>query len=162
MLLRTIRRWRSIVITLSCTIAGIALVGMMLLTMADVLLRGFFNTPLRGTYEIVELLLAWTFFVALPASFLLDDHIVVDMVDGMVPRWVPALKRLGEIIAIVVIALMGWQGWKSAQDTLLFNDVTPDLEIPRILYWVPVLLGLIGSGIAAAAQAWHPREHKAQ
>lgn len=160
MLPRYLRYWRQIIIGLCCTLAGVALVGMMALTMADVILRGLFNTPIRGSFEIIELLLAWTFFVALPATFLLDDHIVVDLIDGMMPKAVPALKRLGEIVAIAVIALMAWQGWTSAKDTLLFNDVTPDLEIPRILYWVPVLIGLVGSGIAALAQAVRPREQK--
>ena len=52
------------------------LAAMMLLTVADVALRGAFNRPLRGVYELVELLLAGTFFLALPAVFLRDEHIV--------------------------------------------------------------------------------------
>jgi hypothetical protein len=36
-------------------------------------------------------------------------------------------------------------------DTLVFNDVTSYLAIPRIWYWVPVLAGLIGGALASAA-----------
>ena len=122
---------------------------MMLLTVADVVLRAVLNKPVRGTLEIVELLLACTFFLALPASFLRDEHIVVDIVDGIAPRWVPLLKRIAGMIGVVLMAAMAWQGWIGAKDTLVFKDVTSDLALPRIWYWVPVLAGMIGSVLAA-------------
>lgn len=130
--------------------ASVALAAMMLLTVADVLLRALFNVPLRGTLEIVELLLACAFFLALPAAFLRDEHIVVDIVDGQRPRWVPWLRRLSGALAVAVMAVMAWQGWIAAKDTLVFKDVTSDLSIPRIWYWVPVLAGMVGSALAAA------------
>ena len=123
---------------------------MMLLTVVDVCLRAAFNLPLRGTYEIIELLLACTFFLALPAVFLRDENILVDMVDGLAPHAVPLLKRLAEAIAVVVLGVMAWQGWQAAAETLVFNDVTSDLSIHRLLYWIPVLFGLIGAALAAA------------
>jgi TRAP-type C4-dicarboxylate transport system permease small subunit len=122
---------------------------MMLLTVADVVLRATTNRPIRGTLEIVELLLACTFFVALPAVFLRDENLVVDVVDPIAPRWVPFLRRLAEVIAIPVLGIMAWEGWKAAADTLVFNDVTSDLAIHRILYWIPVLFGLVGAAAAA-------------
>ena len=131
--------------------ASVALAAMMLVTVADVLLRAIANRPVRGALEIVELLLACTFFLALPASFLRDEHIVVDIVDGWAPRWVPRLRRAAGMLAVVVMAVMAWQGWIGARDALAFHDVTSDLEIPRIWYWVPVLAGMIGACIAAAA-----------
>jgi len=107
------------------------------------------NRPIRGTFEIIELLLACTFFLALPAVFLRDEHLVVDVIDPLAPRWVPRLRRLAELIAIPVLALMAWEGWQAAQETLVFHDVTSDLAIHRLLYWIPVLFGLIGGALAA-------------
>ena len=122
---------------------------MMLLTVADVVLRAATNRPIRGTFELVELLLACTFFIALPSVFLRDENLVVDVIDPVAPRWVPALKRFAELIAVPVLAFMAWEGWKAAAETLVFNDVTSDLAIHRLLYWIPVLFGLIGAAIAA-------------
>jgi TRAP-type C4-dicarboxylate transport system permease small subunit len=122
---------------------------MMLLTVVDVSLRAFANRPIRGTYEIIELLLACSFFLALPAVFLREENIVVDVVDGMAPRSVPLLKRLAEALAFVVLGVMAWQGWKAAAETLVFNDVTSDLGIHRLWYWAPVLFGMIGAALAA-------------
>jgi TRAP-type C4-dicarboxylate transport system permease small subunit len=129
--------------------AGLALAAMMLVTVADVLLRAALSRPLRGTLEIVELLLACTFFLALPASFLRDEHIVVDIVDGVAPRSVPVLRRIAGVLGVVLMAVMAWQGWIAARDTLVFNDVTSDLAIARIWYWVPVLAGMIGAALAS-------------
>src|SRR5687768_4982850 len=122
---------------------------MMLLTVADVVLRAVANRPIRGMFELVELLLACTFFLALPAVFLRDEHLLVDIVDPLVPRWVPWLRRIAEVVAIPVLALMAWEGFKAARETLVFNDVTSDLAIHRLWYWMPVLIGLIGGAIAA-------------
>lgn len=147
------KTWRGIAAKVCGWLAAFFLAAMMLLIVADVALRAALNTPIRGMFELVELLLACTFFLALPATFLRDEHLVVDIVDGVYPRAVPWLTRVAEAIAVGVIAVMAWQAWKAAQDTLIFNDVTPDLALPRILYWIPVLAGLIGGGIAAAVMA---------
>jgi TRAP-type C4-dicarboxylate transport system permease small subunit len=132
-------------------LAGVSLAAMMLVTVADVLLRAVASKPIRGTFEIVELLLACSFFLALPASFLRDEHIVVDIIDGAAPRRVPLLKRIALVLAVVLLAAMAWQGWIAARDAVAFNDVTSDLGLPRLWYWIPVLAGMIGACLAAAA-----------
>ena len=133
---------------------------MMLVTVADVVLRAVANLPIRGTLELVELLLACTFFLALPASFLRDEHIVVDIVDGWVPRRVAQLRRIAGVLGLALMTLMAWQGWIAARDTLVFNDVTSDLALPRIWYWIPVLAGMIGSAVAAAAMLFQGKNAK--
>ena len=144
-------RWRSAAAGACGWLAGISLAAMMLVTVADVVLRAAVNKPIRGTLEIVELLLACTFFLALPATFLRDEHIVVDIVDGIAARWVPLLRRIAGVLGVLVMAAMAWQGAIAARDSLLFNDVTADLGLPRIWYWVPVLAGMVGAGLAALA-----------
>jgi TRAP-type C4-dicarboxylate transport system permease small subunit len=144
-------RWHTFASKSCGWLAGLSLAAMMLVTVADVVLRAVANRPIRGTFEIVELLLACTFFFALPAAFLRDEHIVVDVVDGLAPRRVPLLKRLSLAIAVALLAAMAWQGWISARDAVAFNDVTSDLGLPRLWYWIPVLAGMIGACLAAAA-----------
>ena len=145
------KSWRSAAAAACGWVAAVALAAMMLLTVADVLLRAVLNRPIRGTLEIVELLLACSFFLALPATFLRDEHIVVDVVDGLAPRRVPLLRRLAGMLGVLLMAVMTWQGWIAARDSVVFNDVTSDLSLPLIWYWIPVLAGMIGGGLAAAA-----------
>jgi len=136
-------------------LSAICLAGMMLVTVADVLLRHLFGQPIRGVVEIVELLLTGAFFLAVPASFLREDNIVVDILDDKLPRALPWLKRLAAALAVVTLVVMGWQGWLVAQDMLVFGDVTSDLSIPKIWYWVPVLVGIAGGALAAAVMMFH-------
>ena len=133
--------------------AAVFLAAMMLLTVADVTLRTAFNLPLRGVYELIELLLAATFFVALPAVFLRDENIVVNSIDDMAPTWVPTLKRFSLLLSVTALAIMAWEGFLAARDSFEFHDVTADLGLPRVWHWVAVLSGIIGSAVAALAMA---------
>ena len=153
-------RWRSAAASACGLVAAVSLAAMMLVTVADVVLRAAINVPIRGTLEIVEFFLTCTFFLALPASFLREEHIVVDVVDGMAPRWVPFLRRAAGVLAVLVMAAMAWQGAIAARDTLMFHDVTSDLALPRFWYWVPVLAGMTGGGIAAAAMLFQEKNEK--
>lgn len=151
------RRWRERASTACGVIAAFFLAAMMLLTVADVVLRAAFNLPIRGVYELIELLLAWTFFLALPCVFLRDENIVVNSIDDMAPRIVPALKRAACVLAAIVLAVMAWQGFIAARDSVEFNDVTADLGLPRFWHWTAVLIGVVGSTIAALVMAFRRR-----
>src|SRR5262245_54449526 len=130
-------------------LASAFLAAMLLLTVADVVLRGVLNRPLRGTYDLVELFLCATFFIALPAVFMRDEHIVVDSIDRYAPRAVPWLRRIAGVITVIMLTLMVWQGAISALSAWSFGDVTSDLSLPRILFWIPLLFGLAGGAVAA-------------
>ena len=130
-------------------LAAAFLAAMAGLTVADVALRSFFAAPIRGMLELIELGLACTIFIALPAVFLRRGHLVVDVIDhfagrGLV-RW---LDRLGALVSLGVLAVMAWQMWPLAQTMIEFGDVTSDLSIPKMYYWIPVLGGV---GVSALA-----------
>ena len=146
-------RWRKIPALVCGLLAALCLTAMMLVTVADVALRATFNMPIRGIYEMVELLLAYTFFIALPAVFLREENIAVNVVDDLAPRWVPLLKRMGAALAAVLLAAMAWQGSIAARDTIAFNDVTADLGLPKILHWIALLVGVVGAVLAALTMA---------
>jgi TRAP-type C4-dicarboxylate transport system permease small subunit len=146
-------QWRGIAAALCGGLAGAFVALMVLLTVADVVLRATVNRPIRGVYELIELFLTCSFFFALPAAFLRDEHIVVDVIDGVAPARVPLLRRMAEAVAVVTLGVMAWQSWLVAVDAVAFGDITSDLALPRILYWIPVLAGLIGSAIAALVMA---------
>ena len=124
--------------------AAAFLAAMVLLTVADVVLRTFFSYPIRGMLELIELGLACTIFFALPAVFLRDEHLVVDVLKKTRP-----LELLGMVVSLVVLAAMGWHMLPNARSMIEFGDVTSDLSIPRLWYWVPVLFGVAASAAAA-------------
>jgi len=147
------KTWREAVATACGWVASVFLAAMMLLTVADVLGRSLFARPIHGTYELVELLLTCTFFLALPAVFLRDGHIVVDVVDSQLPRAVPWLKLFALAVAAVMLGVIAWRCWLFAKNALAFGDVTSDLSLPLILYSIPLLVGIAGGAAAAVAMA---------
>jgi TRAP-type C4-dicarboxylate transport system permease small subunit len=133
-------------------LAALFLAAMMLLTVADVALRALASFPIRGILELIELGLACTIFVALPAVFLRDEHLVVDVIDHLAPRGLVSLLDLaGAVVSLAALVVMAWQMIPLAKAMYEFGDVSSDLSIPRIYYWAPVLLGVVAS---AAATLW--------
>lgn len=135
--------------TAFASLAALFLAGMMLLTVADVALRHLFSYPIRGMLELVELGLACTVFLALPAVFLRDENLVVDVIDHLAPRGAVRLLDLaGALVSLGVLVVMAWQMVPLAKAMIEFGDVTSDLSIPKLYYWIPVLGGVIASALA--------------
>ena len=130
-------------------LAAFFLTATMMITVADVFLRTFFAYPIRGVLELVELGLACTIFLALPAVFLRDEHLVVDVIDHLAKKpLVRLLDLAGAVVSLVVLAVMLWQMLPLARTMHEFGDVTSDLSIAKIWYWVPVLVGILASALA--------------
>lgn len=123
---------------------------MMLVTVADVVLRASAGIAMRGQFELVELALAYTVFLALPAVFLRDAHLVVDVADQFVSARLRQVLDLGGAIAsLAALAVMLWQMAPQALYMARFGDMTFDLQIPKLWYAAPALLGVACSAAAA-------------
>jgi TRAP-type C4-dicarboxylate transport system permease small subunit len=144
-----VKRIGNIASAICGAVAALFLLGMLVLTVADVALRSLFNYPLRGVYELIELMLTGTFFIALPCVFLRDDNILVNTIDEILPRIVPFLKRAALVLSVAVFVVLVWQGWYAAWDSFEFHDVTADLGLPRFWHWSLVLIGMSFAALAA-------------
>lgn len=122
--------------------ASVFLVIMMGVTVVDVISRHLFAHPIFGTLDIVELAMVSTIFIAIPATFLNDEHIVVDVVDQIAsPAVVLWLKRLSALITLVVLAFMLWYMRGPFMDKLSWGETTLELSWPRWWHWLPILFG---------------------
>ncbi len=132
------------------TLAAFFLAAIMLVTVADVVLRSFWRVPVRGQFELVELGLAYTIFLALPALFLRDAHLVVDVADHFVSaRTRVALDLFGAAASLAALGLMLWQMAPQALYMMRFGDITFDLQIDKMWYAAPALAGIVCSLLAA-------------
>jgi TRAP-type C4-dicarboxylate transport system permease small subunit len=132
--------------------AAIFLAAMMLVIVADVVLRAAGALPVRGQFELVELALGYTIFLALPAVFLRDAHLVVDVADHFVSARVRrALDFFGAAASLATLGVMLWQMAPQALYMMRFGDMTFDLAIPKTWYAAPALIGIVFSILAAAA-----------
>lgn len=145
--LTKVERLTDIVSLFSANIAAIVLLVLVALTCTDVVGRYFFNSPLTGAVELVEICMGAIVFFSFPLMFLKHDHIVVDLI--------PHFRRgyLGWFTSLVFLAItfyvaitLGDRVYDYAVRAFEDGDVTEYLLIPRY----PVV-GFISAAIFAAA-----------
>ena len=121
--------------------AAICLLGLMLITFADVVGRYFFDAPLVYTVEMVELGMGLMIFFGLALTTLNRGHIAVDLIAGMVPAGVRVwLAGFSALVAIIFFGLITWRLWDRAMNfwsdglatQILFLPVAPVVIVMAI------------------------------
>lgn len=119
-------------------IAGLALAGIMFLTVADVILREF-KLPVVGTYEIVSLLGAIVIGFAVPQTSLERGHVLMDFLTEKLPiGGRKVFHFLTRILAIFTFLIIGWNLWGLGNDFYRTGQVSLTLQIPEY----PVAYGI--------------------
>lgn len=117
---------------------------MMALTVADVLGRYLLSSPVKGSTELTELMLAAVIFLGLPAATLDREHVTVDLVADRLPHLLAPLRRLAvPAVSATVQAVIGWRLWVTAAQVADYGGTTISLEIPvaPVGYGAAVLCG---------------------
>jgi TRAP-type transport system small permease protein len=137
--------------------ASAILFCMMTLTFVDVVLRYLFNRPLRGGFEVTELMLLVLIFAGLPLVTHANEHVTMDLID----RWLTsgarnALRRLMEAVSAALMFALTWFMWIKATRIAGYGDTTDVLRIavgPFVYFMVAMILlsGLIHLYRALAA-----------
>jgi TRAP-type transport system small permease protein len=110
--------------------AALLLLGLMMITTADVIGRYIFNRPLRGAFEITELLLLVLIFAGLPLVSRADEHVTMDFIDGLLgQRGRALLRRLVDVVCGLIILGLAWRVWIKAGKIAGYGDTTDVLRI---------------------------------
>ena len=96
------------------SLAAMVLFSMVAVTCIDVIGRYFFNAPLYGGSEIIQVSMAGVIFLSLPVMFFRHEHIVVDLF--------PIFQRgyLGWILSIIFLAISAYCLWIIADKTMFY------------------------------------------
>lgn len=141
--------------------AATVLFAMMMLTSADVLLRYVFNAPLRGAFEVTELLMAVLIFCGLPLVSRRDEHVTVDFAGSLFPGWMRSVLHV--LVQLACSALMlgaGWLLWVKAGKLAQYGDNTATLRI-ELAPWVYVMAVLLAfTGLVHLVRAFGPRTER--
>ncbi len=94
----------------STAVAATIILALMLLVVADVAGRKFFNSPVHGTIEIASLTLPAIVFLSIAYVQSLKEHVTVDLFTARLPQQVQlALDVLALGIALAVMVIVIWQ-----------------------------------------------------
>lgn len=133
-------------------LAMLALLVMMLVTVADVTLRYVLGRPIHGAYDIVEVCLAVFVFHGMAAAFFNRGNIAIDLIDTLVgERTTRALVRVSDVITVAVLALVLWAMVYPAVQAFEYGDKKLELGLPIYYVWIPALAGMAGTLLCAVS-----------
>jgi TRAP-type C4-dicarboxylate transport system permease small subunit len=118
----------------------VALGFMILLTVADVILRSF-RRPIIGTYEIVALSGAVIIGFSIPLTSWIKGHVSVDL---FVLKLSPKGRRIFNVVTkcfgIGLFLIIGWNLFILGMDLYKAREVTPTRHLPihPVLYGIGV------------------------
>ena len=140
-------KWERSVEALLGVVASVILLAMMVLTVVDVVARYVFSRPVRGAFEVTELMLLVLIFAGLPLVSFADEHAVMDFIDRVLrPRAQRALEGLVQAVCAATMFLLAWQVWIKANRIWAYRDSTDVLRIVYgpFVYFMAVSIGLAG------------------
>ena len=140
-------RWERRVEALLGVAASIILLAMMVLTTVDVVARYLFNRPLRGAFEVTELLLVVLIFAGLPLVSFTNEHAVMDFIDRFLGRRsLRALEGAVQASGAALMFFLAWLMWGKADRIWAYRDATDVLRIVYgpFVYFMGVMLALAG------------------
>lgn len=127
--------------------ASAILFCMMLLTFVDVVARYVFNRPLRGAFEVTELMLLVLIFAGLPLVTHADEHVTMDFIDRLLGfRGRDRVARVVQALCAVLMFLLTWLMWRKAGTIAAYGDTTDVLKIvvAPFVYFMTAMIALSG------------------
>jgi TRAP-type C4-dicarboxylate transport system permease small subunit len=127
--------------------ASLILLAMMLLTFVDVVARYVLNRPVRGAFEVTELLLLVLIFAGLPLVSFTNEHALMDFIDRLLgPRRQRGLERAVNLFSAVMMGALAWLTWLKADKIWGYRDSTDVLRIVYgpFVYFMAAMIGLAG------------------
>jgi len=116
-------------------VSAVAIGLLMLLVVADVCGRYFFNNPIVGASELASFMMIIVVFPALAWAAVTGKHVKVDLLMSRFPPGVQAI-----VSSITLLAALGTYviiTWRSVLESMAAHNVTSLLRLPHApFYWI--------------------------
>jgi TRAP-type C4-dicarboxylate transport system permease small subunit len=140
--------------------AALILFALVLVTCVDVVGRYFLDAPLRGAFEMTELLVAALVFAALPLTTERREHVEVDLLNAAFPLQMNRLvSAAAGLFSACLLTTFAWR--LASHATRLTEDgaVTNALEIPLApIAWLAAFSCLVSAFLAFLRGVVPPNE----
>jgi len=140
---------------LSAFVGVIGLIVLALLTVADVLLRWLFSTPIEGVDDITQLALAVAIASTLPTGLLHGHNVTIRFLGkGLGDRSTYWLDAFGAALTLVFFVLLTWQFGILTVDHFQSHNTTMIAEFITWPWWsVACLLAAFGTAVQSVVLA---------
>ena len=138
------------------TVAMAGLLAVAIMITADVCLRYFFASPIRGFFDVQPLAFAVLLAGCMPLALARGSHIAVTLVGDRLGGG-PMLDRFGRLMTLIFFALMGWQYLRYAAEMKDTGQTMAVLRWPVWPWWGAVAALIVAAALAALVALFHPR-----
>ena len=165
--LSTLDRYIVVLSRLLFSIAGLGLVGMLVLVVADIIGIKIFSSPVPGGIEIVSFLAVVAIGFAVPHTQVLHGNVAVDFViEKAPPRPKTVIDVFTTFLSVCLMVLLSYYSFKYAGKLRTTGEVSMTQKIPfyPFVYGLAfcfvvttlVLIGQFVKSIAVAVKTWTP------
>jgi TRAP-type C4-dicarboxylate transport system permease small subunit len=135
-------------------IAAASIMGMTLLTTADVILR-YFRHPIPGTYEIVGFLGSIAVGFALASTSVQRGHVAVSILfQRLSPKTQNFVETANSLVAAAFFSLLAWQCTLLANELRRSGEVSLTLEMPFYPFVYGIAVGCALLTLVLLADFW--------
>jgi len=133
-------------------VGSLAVVGIIVVTVADVIGRQF-GMPVKGAYDLVRVLGAVAMGCALPMTKAVKGHIAIEyFFQKMGHRGRMLTDTLMRVVLLMIFILLTWQFILQGITFRDSGEVTTTLHMP--MFWVPWLIA-VACAVTTGVTLWH-------
>ncbi len=140
----TLVRVTGVVTSWAAGVAGLVLIGLMLLTTADVAGRYFFNAPIDGVFDLTQFAVSIMVFLGLAYCGFRGAHVVIELLyDRFPPGARRVLNRITNLAGCILFGVIGWRTAVQSIDIREMGEASQMMEIPFFPLYCLVAFGSV-------------------
>ena len=122
---------------------GLMLVGLMGLTVVDVILRYVFNAPIYGARDVAKLILLIMVALSVAYSARTGGQVSIEVFSNMMgPRTLRRIEVFVKSVASAMLVVLTWRLWHSGQNAGKFGEASMALQIPFKPFYFVLAVGM--------------------
>lgn len=123
---------------------GGMLLGLMGLTVVDVVLRFFFKAPLYGARDVAKLMLLVMVALSVAYSARTGGQVIIEFFSRrMGPRLATCTEAGARMAAVAMLLILSWQLWRCGRTATLFGEASLALQIPFGPFYFLLAIGVL-------------------
>ena len=126
----------------------VVLIIMMMLTVADVLMRYIWNSPILGVFELTEYMMVPIVFFSWAWCAKKGGNVQVDLlVKRLNPTAQKALHVVTYVFSALIIFIIGWQNLLETKEVWAVRRVSDMLAVPAYPFYLVLTIGCFLLGL---------------
>ena len=139
-----VKKWTDNAAMAVAIISIIGYLAIVLLTFSDIIGKKVFNTPISGTYELVERMMLIAVFSSFAYAQTQRSHINVTIIVERLPRpFKHSLLGLMSLLSVVISGILAYAAFRQSGLSLAESTVTGVLYIPLFPFFVIETIAMI-------------------